>query len=75
MKLDARTAVSLTNLRGSQEFKVFVEWLRETAAAETRACMTGDGAELYRQQGRANFADALVSAIDQAPDISRRFSK
>ncbi len=69
MKLDAKAALALTNLRASADFRSLIEWLKEDEKVELQRCVDLDGVALHRSQGAAKKLQQLFDAYLQAPSV------
>lgn len=67
MKLTAKTAQALTNLRGNHDFQIFWEGVTEYQAEQLQACVNSEGNYLYRAQGAVRALRDLQEAYAEAP--------
>ena len=71
MKLDARTAEAVVNLRANENFQIFLDFLRrdrDVCIAEAVYSEEEKGVD----KGKAQYADTLIKEIDGAKDILER---
>ncbi len=68
MKLtDPKLAQALTNLRGSPDFRVYMEALKEDEREEATRSLKLEGALCHRAQGAALKLQELAKVFEDAP--------
>ena len=75
LKLTAKTAQALTNLRGNRDFDVFLEGVKEYEAEQVQLCVGSEGNNLYRAQGAVKAIQSLQQAFAEAPVTLEKFKK
>lgn len=73
MKLDAKQAQALVNLRGNHDFEVFLEGVKENVNGFLQECAEREGPSLHRSQGSAKALQALLKAFTDAPTTLDKF--
>lgn len=75
LKLDKQTAQSLSNLRGSSDFKQVMDWLDGHREKFLDECCTTEGITLHRAQGKVFVVDGLKEAYRAAPETMDKFNQ
>lgn len=73
MKLTDKAAQALTNLRGSPDFRVYLEWLQDHRTKFAEECCTLPPEKVVRSQGRVEVVDGILKAYGEAPVVTEKF--
>lgn len=76
MKLnDPKLVQALTNLRGSSDFRVFLEALKEDGSEEANRSLKLEGAACHRAQGAALKVQEILKLNAEAPETLVKFKQ
>jgi endonuclease III-like uncharacterized protein len=73
LKLTAKSAQALTNLRGNRDFQAFLEDVKEYEAEQLQVCVSSEGVHLHRAQGAVKVLQNLQEWYADAPSILDKF--
>lgn len=73
MKLTDKAAQSLSNLRGSPDFRVYLEWLKDHRNQFREECCTHSPDKVQRPQGKVEVVDGILRAYEEAPAVTEKF--
>ena len=73
MKLTPKAAQAFASLRGSPDFLVLLEWVKENRTKFRDECCTAlDDAKVKRSQGKVEAVNGFIQGFEEAPALMEK---